>query len=154
MEQPRETQQLREQLARASVKEGLALPPLSLLNKLNKETSGCLTLWGCSMVCIGKNIAHCSKNPQFVPVMCVLCPRCAHTPPKHEVGVEPLFCLVFWDRGHACVTGGGLAQGLGIRLRVRGGGGYIVPDTTMPPWEVAFAHSTQIRHCNGAIKCA
>ena len=27
---------------------------------------------GGSMVCIGKNIANCSKNPQFLPVMCVL----------------------------------------------------------------------------------
>ena len=33
-------------------------------------------LWGCSMVCIGKNIANCSKKPQFLPVMCALC-----TPP-------------------------------------------------------------------------
>ena len=33
------------------------------------------------MVCIGKNIANCSKNPQFLPVMCVLCPRCAHMAP-------------------------------------------------------------------------
>ena len=46
------------------------------------ETSGCPTLWGCSMVCIGKNIANCSKNPQFLPVMCTLCPCCAHTPPR------------------------------------------------------------------------
>ena len=35
-------------------------------------------LWGCSMVCIGKNIANCSKNPQFLPVMCALCEHCAH----------------------------------------------------------------------------
>ena len=78
-EQARETQQLREQLARASVKEGPTLPPLSV-PELNNETSGCPTLWGCSMVCIGKNIANCSKNPQFLPVMCALCPRCAHAP--------------------------------------------------------------------------
>ena len=41
-------------------------------------------LWGCSMVCIGKNIANCSKNPQFLPVMCALCLHCAravHTRP-------------------------------------------------------------------------
>ena len=75
-EQARETQQLREQLARASVKEGPTLPPLSV-PELNKETSGCPTLWGCSMVCIRKNIANCSKNPQFPPVMCALCLRCA-----------------------------------------------------------------------------
>ena len=31
------------------------------------------------MVCIGKNIANCSKNPQFLPVMCTLCPRCLRT---------------------------------------------------------------------------
>ena len=78
-EQARETQQLREQLARASVKEGLTLPPLSV-PELNKETSGCPTLWGCSMVCIGKNIANCSKNPQFLPVMCTLCALCTHAP--------------------------------------------------------------------------
>ena len=54
------------------------------------ETSGCPTLWGCSMVCIGKNVANCSKNPQFLPVMCALCPRCAravHTrPPRVPEG--------------------------------------------------------------------
>ena len=48
------------------------------------ETSGCPTLWGCSMVCIGKNIASCSKNPQFLPVMCALClavhALCTHAP--------------------------------------------------------------------------
>ena len=27
---------------------------------------------------------------------------------KHLVGVEPLFCLVFWDHGCACAGGGGL----------------------------------------------
>ena len=51
------------------------------------ETSGCPTLWGCSMVCIGKNITNCSKNPRFLPVMCALCPRCAravHTRPHNE----------------------------------------------------------------------
>ena len=26
---------------------------------------------------------------------------------KHGVGVEPLFCLGFWDRGRACARGGG-----------------------------------------------
>ena len=37
------------------------------------------------MVCIGKNIANCSKNPQFLPIMSALCPRCAravHTRPQ------------------------------------------------------------------------
>ena len=48
-------------------------------------------LWGC----IGKNIAHCSINLQFLPVMCVLCPccarraravrSCAHAPPREGV---------------------------------------------------------------------
>ena len=75
-EQARETQQLRERLARASVKEDPTLPPLSV-SELNKQTSGCPTLWGCSMVCIGKNIANCSKNPQFLPFMCAMFPRCA-----------------------------------------------------------------------------
>ena len=30
------------------------------------------------MVCIGKNIAHCLKIPQFLSVKCVLCTCCAH----------------------------------------------------------------------------
>ena len=85
-EQARETQQLQEQLARASVKEGPTLPPLSV-PELNKETSGCPTLWGCSMVCIGKNIANCSKNPQFLPVMCALCPHCARAVHTRTRGV-------------------------------------------------------------------
>ena len=33
------------------------------------------------MVCIGKNIANCSKTSQFLPVMCALCPRCARAVP-------------------------------------------------------------------------
>ena len=35
------------------------------------------------VVCIGKNIANCSKNPQFLPVMCAVPPvraLCRHTP--------------------------------------------------------------------------
>ena len=85
-EQAGETQQLREQLARESVKEGPTLPPLSV-PELNKETSGCPTLWGCSMVCIGKNIANCSKNPQFLLVMCALRALCTHAP--QERGLSP-----------------------------------------------------------------
>ena len=34
-------------------------------------------LWGHSMVCICKDIANCPKKPQFLPVNCALCPRCA-----------------------------------------------------------------------------
>ena len=41
----------------------------------------CCCCWYGSMVCIGKNIANCSKNPQFLPVMCALCPCCVRTPP-------------------------------------------------------------------------
>ena len=41
------------------------------------KTSGCATLWGCTMVHVGKNIVNGSKNPQFLPVMCALCVRCA-----------------------------------------------------------------------------
>ena len=58
------------------------------------ETSGCPTLWGRSMVCIGKNIANCSKNLQFLPVMCVPCPRCAravHTRPHVPTLGEGLY---------------------------------------------------------------
>ena len=39
------------------------------------------TLWGCRMICMGKNIANCSKIPQFLHVICVLCARCARMPP-------------------------------------------------------------------------
>ena len=49
------------------------------------ETSGCATLWGCSMVHRGKNIVNGCKNTQFPPVMkapCVLCACCAQTPPR------------------------------------------------------------------------
>ena len=81
-EQAREIQQLREQLTRASVKEGPTLPPLSM-PELNRETSGCPTLWGCSMVCIGKNIANRSKNPTFF----LSCARCARA-----VRVVPALC--------------------------------------------------------------
>ena len=49
--------------------------------RVHMKYRGCPTLWGCSMVCTGKNVANCSKNPQFLPVMCALCTRCADTPP-------------------------------------------------------------------------
>ena len=53
------------------------------LNKrVHIKRRGCPTLWGCSMVCIGKNIANYSKNPQFLPVICAPCTRCAYTPPR------------------------------------------------------------------------
>ena len=42
------------------------------------ETSRCATLWGSSMVHRSKNIANGSKNPQFLPVMCVLCALCTN----------------------------------------------------------------------------
>ena len=35
----------------------------------------CPTLWACSTVCIGKNVACCSKSPQVLPVMRALCRR-------------------------------------------------------------------------------
>ena len=41
--------------------------------RVHIKCRGCPTLWGCSMVCIGRNIAVCSTNPQFLPVMCALC---------------------------------------------------------------------------------
>ena len=37
---------------------------------------------------------------------CVLCASTGLS--KHGVGVEPLFCLDFWDRGRACARGVGL----------------------------------------------
>ena len=33
-------------------------------------------LGGCSIVCIGKNIANCPKKPQFLPLKCVLFVHC------------------------------------------------------------------------------
>ena len=38
------------------------------------------------MVCVGKNIANCSKNLQYLAIMCTLCrrcARCAHAPKGH-----------------------------------------------------------------------
>ena len=72
---------------RASVKEVLTLPPLSV-PELNKETSGCPALWGCSMVCIGKNIPNCSKKPNFF-LPCARCAGAVHTHP-HMVAKYPL----------------------------------------------------------------
>ena len=40
---------------------------------------------------------------------------------KHGVGVEPLFCLFFWDRGRACARGGG--RGTIPPNKTRQGGG-------------------------------
>ena len=41
--------------------------------RVHIKCRGCPTLWGCSMVHIGKNIANCSKTPQFLPAYA----RCA-----------------------------------------------------------------------------
>ena len=52
------------------------------------------TSWGCSMGCIGKNIASCSKNPQFLPVTCAMCARCACC--MRAVHTRPLGISVHW----------------------------------------------------------
>ena len=36
---------------------------------------------GGRMVCMDKNIANCSKNPEFIPVICALCACCSRTRP-------------------------------------------------------------------------
>ena len=36
-------------------------------------------------VCIGKNIANCSKDPKFLPVICALRARCTRTSPRGTV---------------------------------------------------------------------
>ena len=43
-------------------------------NRVHIKCRGCPTLWGCSMVCIGKNIANCSKKTPFSP--CHVCAVC------------------------------------------------------------------------------
>ena len=53
------------------------VPPMSVGWR---QTSGCATLLGCSMVHRGKNIVNGSKKSPFILVMCalcVLCPQCA-----------------------------------------------------------------------------
>ena len=70
------------------------------------ETSGCATLWGCSMVHRGKNIVNGSKNLQFLPAMCALCvpcPRRARTLHKRPLThtLEEEWCVVW------CVVGVG-----------------------------------------------
>ena len=47
-------------------------------------------LWECSMVCIGKNIADCPKNCEFLAVKCALC---TNTPMLMLFG---LYSLDFW----------------------------------------------------------
>ena len=55
------------------------------------------------MVCIGKNIANCSKNPHFLCVMCALCPRyarcactvcalCTHAPMRNICSLPAFSC--------------------------------------------------------------
>ena len=60
------------------------------------ETSGCATLWGCSMVHRGKNIVNGSKKTQFFPVMralCALCPCCVRVVHKRPPSVAPSVTL-------------------------------------------------------------
>ena len=54
--------------------------------RVHIKCQGCPTLWECSVVCIGKNIANCSKTPQFLPVMCALCTRCARAHRHPPIG--------------------------------------------------------------------
>ena len=42
--------------------------------RVHTKCQGCPTLWGCSMVCIGKNIANVTKGPNF-SLSCARCPR-------------------------------------------------------------------------------
>ena len=64
----------------------------------------CAMLW----VRFGKNIgAHAL----------LLCMSHANTVlSKHEVGIQPLFRLVFWDCGCACARGRGGRSAFGFRL--------------------------------------
>ena len=45
------------------------------------------------MVCIGKTIANCSKTPQFLPVICALCTRCARAVPGRPLYVHTCTCV-------------------------------------------------------------
>ena len=47
------------------------------------------------MVCIGKNIANCSKNPQSLPVMCALYTLCVHA--VRTVPTRPLWTVQLED---------------------------------------------------------
>ena len=47
------------------------------------------------MVCLGKTIANCSRNLQFLPVMCALCTlcaSCADTPPIGHCCTQRAMC--------------------------------------------------------------
>ena len=75
-------------------------------NTVHTKCQGCPTLWGCSMVCLSKNIANCSKNLQFLLVMCALCAphvRAVHALCRHDrtVPVCRVYCV--------CVGGGGVS---------------------------------------------
>ena len=56
------------------------------------ETSGCATLWGCSMVHRGKNIVNGSKkspiSPCNVRAVRAPCPCCAHAVHKRPLGLR------------------------------------------------------------------
>ena len=59
------------------------------------ETSGCATLWRCSMVHKSKNIVTGSENPQFRSVMCAPCVRCACCAQTHPNTAAFCFCTFF-----------------------------------------------------------
>ena len=61
------------------------------------EASGCPMLWGCSMVCFGKNIATCSKDRQFLPAMCVLSAHAPLGPQDSRVYVAALPTLELFE---------------------------------------------------------
>ena len=74
------------------------------------------TGWGCSMVRMGKNIANCSRNHQFLLVMFVLCMRCVlctHAP------YAPVFQLWFF------LDDGAVSKICTVYVLHQGGGGMI-----------------------------
>ena len=56
----------------------------------------------CSMGYIGKNIANCRRNPQFLSVICALCvlrAHCTQTPPMKAINVRPRHRKTWWSVG-------------------------------------------------------
>ena len=68
-------------------------------------------LWGCSMVCKGKNTASCPEIPLFPPVKCALC---TNTPSPPETSCQG--CLPHPEARPSAGKGAVLCNGTTARL--------------------------------------
>ena len=120
------------------------------------ETSGCATLWGCSMVHRGKNIVNGSKkspnSPCNVRAVPALYAHCAQT--SSGRGLQALFRTVLVVHTHLFpIAGSRVRRGEGGQLPLQGrrGGGVVTASLDLPSSTRPLDRLCS-RVCNGALQ--